>query len=150
MHKMQYILHIHGLDGTVDCYMKGEKNKKIELSPHNHQLYISLLPLKTPNMHCYPHMGNNLQTFYYLKNPNYKTMTREEFGEILGKIGENLNSVKFTTETYINLLPEVTNVLDKIVNKLDKLTPNKGWLWYESGKNYLKEKLIKWDIEKKT
>jgi len=149
MHKMQYILHIHGLDGTVDCYMKDEKNKKIELSPHNHQLYVNLLPLKTPNVHCY-HMDNKLQKYYYLKNPNYKSMTREEFGEILGKIGENLNCCKITTETYINLLTEITNVLDKIVNKLDKMTPNKGWSWYEGGKYSLQEKLIKWDIEKET
>lgn len=141
---MKPTLHITGLCGKVDVYMidkmmKNERNKLIELSPNNHQICIRLYHSNTPNKMRY-NQNRMFQGFYYLQNPNYKLMTRVEFGKILCDIGndfglyqldETAPGIALTGETYIGLLVKITNIMDKIVTKLDNRCPVKGWSWKE-------------------
>jgi hypothetical protein len=142
---MKPTLHITGLCGKVDVYMtdkmmKNEINKLIELSPNHHQICIRLYHSHTPNKMRY-NQNRMFQGFYYLRNPNYKLMTRVEFGKILCDIGNDFGhcqldktgpGIALTGETYIGLLVKITNIMDKIVSKLDKRCPVEGWSWQEN------------------
>ena len=143
-HKKQNMLptlNITGLSGKVNmwfqCYEVLENGEKtmVKYAPRKHQICVTLCGDKSPAKIRYKH--SVFQGFYYLVNPHYKSVKREEFGEILRKIGEDFNysnvdgkveyGIEITGETYISLLPKIINIMDQIINKLDKVAPVKGW-----------------------
>ena len=126
----------------MDTLDGGEEGEIIKFSPFSHQVCIKCDPY-TNDEKLFNYCWNNSRFMgcYFLKNPNNKSMTCEEFGNILYRIGQECGhtkkGIKVTGQTYASLLLEIEAVMCEIITKLNTFTPVGGWKYYED--RYTKE-----------
>ena len=133
-----------GMNGCNTCHPRCEmingKEVMVEYSPSSHQLCIGIQPPPGSNMFNYYINNGWYQGCYFLDSPKYKSMTRNEFTNILKKIGEEEGfdnkdgyQKNFVGETFSSLLPQIQATMDNIIKKLDVMTPVSGWSYHEGG-----------------